>query len=121
MVPIAAIRGLCTTLLLTLVIAVNSSAGQRPMAADAAELGNAWQPAAALDAAMAPAGLAVDVRFEVLRAAAATGGILALPLPGGATARFAIQWTQSDAVQTFLAGPLVDGAGEASLTVVGDA
>jgi hypothetical protein len=119
MVPSAAIRGFCTTLLLTL--AVNSSAGQRPMAADAIELGNAWQAAAALDAPGAPAGLAVDVRFDALRAAAATGGILALPLPGGATARFAIRWTQSDALQTFLAGPLVSGEGEVSLTVVGDA
>ena len=118
-----AIRGLGTSLLLTVLMAVNAAAGQPPAAAGAVELGDAWRPAAALDASNTSTsnGLPVEVRFEVLRRAAATGGRLTLPLSDGTTVRFTVQWSQSDATQTAVAGPLIDARGEASLTVVGDA
>ena len=111
--------GVRTSLLLMVLTAVNSSAGQRPPTAPA-DLGDAWQPIP-LDAARSGNGLVVDVRFDVLRQAAATPSVLTLPLADGTTVRLAVQWSHSDAREVAVAGPLVDGVGEASLTVVDDA
>jgi hypothetical protein len=111
--------GVRTSLLLMVLTAVNSAAGQRPTT-PAADLGEAWQPMA-FDAARAGNGLPVSVRFDVLRRAAATPAVVTLPLSDGTTVRFTVQWSHADATEVAVAGPLVDGAGEASLTVVNDA
>ena len=113
----AAIRRVCFTLFLVLLTALTASARQQAVAADTADRGEAWQPAAKVAAG---AGMAVDVRFDVLRRAAVSGGVVTLPIPNAAPVRMMVQWAQSDPVQLFVAGPLVDGDGEASFTVVGD-
>ena len=115
-----ATRGFCFSLLVIVSLAFNAGAQPRTVAAAAPELGDAWRPAA-LDSPLPSAGLAVDVRFDTVRRAAATHGVLTLPLPGGRAVRFTAQWTQADATQVLVAGPLIDGTGDASLTVVGDA
>jgi hypothetical protein len=110
----------CSALLLSLAAAATSAAGQRPVAASDADLGAAWQAAPVADALRPPAGMAVDVRFDALRRAAASGGVLTLPLPGGSDVRIAVKWAQSDVSQTFVAGAAVNADGDASLTVVGE-
>ena len=120
MAAIITLRNAGFLLFLTLAVAASSTAGQRPVAASDADLGDAWRPAPAFDATRPQAGLAVDVRFDVLRRAAATGGVLSLPMPDGTALRFSVKWAQSDAAQTLVAGPAVGDDGEASLTVVGE-
>src|SRR5687767_2556848 len=103
----AGIRVICLSLFWTIAIA-GGAAAQQPVASSAADQGEAWQRSAALDATRSGGGLAVDVRFAALRRAAADGGVLSLPLPGGRSVRFGIQWAQADAAQLLLAGRLVD-------------
>jgi hypothetical protein len=111
--------GVRTSLLLVVLTAANGAAGQRA-AAPPADLGEAWQPIA-FDAVRAGNGLAVDVRFDVLRRAAAAPAVVTLPLADGTTVRFTVQWSHADATQVAIAGPLVESSGEASLTAVNDA
>src|SRR5688572_28858054 len=101
----AAIRQVSIVLCLALLTALDASARQQPVRADSAELGAAWQPAASSDAT-ATGGMAVDVRFDVLRRAAA-GGVLTLPLPDAPPVRVTVLWAQADAARLFVAGPLV--------------
>jgi len=103
-------------------IAHLSEAGQRSTDANAAGLqGEAWQQVSVAANADNVPGFPVSIRFDLLRQAAVSGGILDLPLTSDLRVRAAIGWVQSNGSQAFLAGPLVGGGdGEASLTIVGD-
>ena len=115
---------------LTLLLASTTSAlgeAQRAVDASAAEeLGDAWQQAALTSggrlglASDGRRGLPVSVQFAMLRRAAATGGVLRLPLPDGDSVRLAIAWAQFEDTEGLIAGPLLDTEGEASLTIVGN-
>jgi hypothetical protein len=112
----------CSALLLTLAGATDSAGEQRPVqSSDVRDLGDAWLPAAAAAAADLRDGLVVDIQFDVLRAAAGSGGVLTLPLPGGLSVRVGTNWVQADATQSMVAGALLNAEGEASLTLVGNA
>ena len=100
--------------------------GQVQQAVDASaaqELGEAWRQAPpTLDGRLGVApdgrrGLPVSVQFALLRRAAATGGVLRLPLQDGESVRLAIAWSDREGL---IAGPLLDAEGEASLTIVGN-
>ena len=113
-----AARSVCAVLFLTLATAASSAAGQQPVAVSDADVGAAWRPAPIGDALQPRSGGwgAVDVRVETLpRRAAATGGVLTLPLPGVSDVRIAVRWSQSDVSQTFVAGPAVNADGEAGV------
>ena len=115
-------RLVCCALLLTLAGATESAGGQRPVqSTDVRDLGDAWLPAAAAAPADLRDGLPVVVQFDVVRAAARSGGVLTLPLPGGLSVRVSIDWVQADVTQSMVAGILLNAEGEASLTLVGNA
>ncbi len=96
-------------------------AGQRPMNEPTVALGPAWQPGGPALAATDSPGLSLLIEFDTLRQAAASGGLLDLPLTRDLSVRMAVRWAQAGDGQMMVAGPLVGGAeGEASLTVVGD-
>ena len=112
---------MCCALLLTLAGATESAGGQRPVqSTDVRDLGDAWLPAAAAPADLRD-GLPVVVQFDAVRAAAKSGGVLTLPLPGGLSVRLSTDWVQADATQSMVAGVLLNAEGEASLTLVGNA
>jgi hypothetical protein len=111
----------CAAIVIALSASANrSEAGQRSMDPNAAGLqGEAWQQVSV--AADSVPGFPVSIRFDLLRQAAVSGGILELPLTSDLRVRAAIGWVQSNGSQALLAGPLVGGVeGEASLTIVGD-
>lgn len=72
-----------------------------------------------LPAADGRPGTPLVVRFDLLSQAAASGGIIELPLAPDLTVRAQIEWTGSEASDIFIAGQLIDGQdGEVNLTVV---
>jgi hypothetical protein len=116
------LRLACCALLLTPAGAIDSAGGQRPVqSSEVRDLGDAWLPAEADAPADLRDGLAVVVQFDVVRAAARSGGVLSLPLPGGSSVRVSTSWVQADATQSMVAGALLNAEGEASLTLVGNA
>jgi hypothetical protein len=115
------LRLVCCALLLTLPGAIDSAAGQQPVrSSDVRDLGDAWLPAATAAPADLRGGLPVAVRFDAVKAAARSGGVLTLPLPGRSSVRVGSDWIQADATQSMVAGALLNAEGEASLTLVGD-
>jgi len=109
------------SLVLSTVVAT-AEAGQSASVTAAQPVLRVFEPAAPGLAADRPRpGLAVTVRADAVRRAAATGNVVELPLADGLTVRSLVSWTQADASQTSFAGRLVDGVdGEATLTMVDD-